>query len=125
MSQLAALGLALFCVCLTAAAQVLMKMGMSAPQMQQALVAGPGTVMRAALISPWIWAGMSCFGASAALWLLVLGKLDVSTAYPITSVGIVLTLLAGIFFLGESFSIGKLAGVAFIVAGVLLISASR
>lgn len=122
MSQMAALGLALFCVCLTAAAQVLLKMGMSAPTIQQAMSNGMRSVYWLALTSPLIWGGMVCFGASAGLWLLVLGKLEVSMAYPLISLGVVLTTLAGIFILGESVSIYKVLGVSLVIAGVLVLS---
>ncbi|MFJ7567415.1 transporter [Herminiimonas sp. NPDC097707] len=122
MSQMAALGLALFCVCLTAAAQVLLKMGMSAPAIQQAMSNGMRSVYWLALTSPLIWGGMLCFGASAGLWLLVLGKLEVSMAYPLISLGVVLTTLAGIFILGESASIYKVLGVSLVIAGVLVLS---
>ncbi|WP_293777744.1 SMR family transporter [uncultured Oxalicibacterium sp.] len=122
MSQLGALGLALFCVCLTAAAQVLLKMGMSTATMQQAMSQGLPAVVLPALYSPLIWGGMFCFGASAGLWLLVLGKLEVSMAYPLVSLGVVLTTLAGIFFLGESISVAKIVGVTLIVVGVLVLA---
>ncbi len=122
MSQMAALGLALFCVFLTAAAQVLLKMGMSSPAIQQSMSNGMRAVYWLALTSPLIWAGMICFGVSAGLWLLVLGKLEVSMAYPLISLGVVLTTLAGIFILGESVSIHKVLGVSLVIAGVLVLS---
>ncbi|HEX2603549.1 MAG TPA: EamA family transporter [Oxalicibacterium sp.] len=122
MSHFAALLLAFFCVCLTAAAQVLMKIGMSASAMQQAMASGMRSIYWLALTSPAIWGGMICFGASAALWLLVLGRLEVSLAYPLVSLGVVLTTLAGMFFLGESVSIYKVLGVGLIVAGVLTLA---
>ena len=122
MSQMAALALALFCVCLTALAQVLLKMGMSAPAIQQAMSNGMRSVYWLALTSPLIWGGMLCFGASAGLWLLVLGKLEVSMAYPLISLGVVLTTLAGIFILGESVSAYKVVGVTLIITGVLALS---
>lgn len=122
MTQFGAIGLALFCVCLTAAAQVLLKMGMSSAVMQQAMAQGLQAVILPALSSPLIWGGMFCFGASAGLWLLVLGKLEVSMAYPLVSLGVVLTTLAGIFILGESISVAKIVGVTLVVAGVLVLA---
>jgi multidrug transporter EmrE-like cation transporter len=122
MSQFGALLLALLCVCLTATAQVLLKMGMSSPAIQHAMSTGMRSVYWLALTSPAIWGGMICFGASAGLWLLVLGKLEVSLAYPLVSLGVVLTTLAGIFILGESAGIYKVLGVAMIVGGVLVLS---
>lgn len=122
MSYAAAIALALFCVALTASAQVLLKMGMSAPVMQQALSVGMSNVIWTAIQSPLIWGGMACFGASAGLWLLVLGRIEVSTAYPLISLGMVLTTLAGIFVLGETVSVSKLIGVGLVVAGVLVLA---
>ena len=122
MNQLGALGLALFCVCLTATAQVLLKMGMSTSAMQHAMTQGVQSVFVLALTSPLIWGGMFCFGASAGLWLLVLGKLEVSMAYPLISLGVVLTTLAGIFILGESVSMYKIVGVTLVIAGVLVLA---
>lgn len=122
MTHAMAIVLALVCVGLTALAQVLLKMGMSSPLLQEALGKGLMPVYGAALTSPLIWGGMFCFGASAGLWLLVLGKLDVSLAYPLTSLGIALTTLTGIFLLGEAVTPYKAAGVVLIVAGVLTLS---
>lgn len=122
MSQVGALGLAFFCVCLTALAQVLLKMGMSSSAIQQAMASDMRSIFWLALSSPLIWSGMLCFGASAGLWLLVLGKLEVSMAYPLISLGVVLTTVAGIFILGESVSIYKVLGVALIITGVLILS---
>jgi len=121
-TQFGALMLAFFCVCLTAAAQVLLKMGMSSPAIQRAMANGMRSVYWLALTNPAILGGMLCFGASAGLWLLVLGKLEVSLAYPLVSLGVVLTTLAGIFILGESAGIYKVLGVAMIVGGVLVLS---
>lgn len=122
MSQILAIGLAVFCVCLTALAQVLLKMGMSAPAIQQAMGSGVKSVYLLAMGSPLIWGGMLCFGASAGLWLLVLGKLEVSMAYPLTSLGIALTTVTGVFLLGESITVYKMFGVGLIIAGVLTLS---
>lgn len=122
MSHTMAMGLAFVCVFLTALAQVLLKMGMSAPALQQAMGSGLKSVYWVALSSPLIWGGMLCFGASAGLWLLVLGKLEVSLAYPLASLGIALTTLTGIFLLGESVTVYKALGVGLIIAGVVTLS---
>ena len=123
MTHAMAVGLAFICVFLTALAQVLLKMGMSAPALQQALGGGLKSVYLVALGSPLIWGGMLCFGASAGLWLLVIGKLEVSLAYPLASLGIALTTLTGIFLLGESVTFYKAVGVGLIISGVITLAA--
>lgn len=122
MSHFFAMSLAIFCVVLTAVAQVLLRAGMSSPPMQQALEKGTLDLYWLAASSPLIWGGMACFGASVALWLLVLARLEVSVAYPLTSLGLVLTACAGVLVLGESISTQKVLGIVLIVAGVLVLS---
>lgn len=120
-----AFSLAILCVALTAIAQLLLKMGMSSPAIQRALDSSATSVYLLAISNPLIWAGMLCFAASAGLWLLVLGKLDVSMAYPLTALGLVATTLAGIFLLGEVASMAKLIGIGLILAGVLILAAGN
>lgn len=122
MSQIVATSLAIFCVVLTAVAQVMLRAAMSSPAMQEALNRGTFDVYWQALASPMVWGGMGCFGTSVALWLLVLAKLEVSVAYPLTSLGLVLTACAGVWLLGETFSLQKVLGILLIVAGVLVLS---
>jgi multidrug transporter EmrE-like cation transporter len=111
-------------ILLSASAQLLLKLGMSAPAVQRALqdpASGPVQTAAAILFSPLILAGLAAFGASAGTWLLVLARVELSTAYPFVALGIVLTAVAGVFLLGESMGPGKLAGVSLIVLGVLVL----
>jgi len=111
------LALAVFCVLLSSAAQLVMKRGM---------VAGAGSDVAGtylhALSSPLVWLGLGLYGASAVLWLWVLSRLDVGLAYPLVSLGFVVTLVLGITWLGEPFSWTRLAGCGLIVAGVWLLA---
>jgi multidrug transporter EmrE-like cation transporter len=112
-----ALGLALFCVLLSSAAQLAMKRGMGAP-------AGGdlGATYLHALSSPLVWLGLVLYGASAVLWLWVLSRLDVSLAYPLVSLGFVVTMGLGVWWLGEPFSWLRVAGCTLIVVGVSLLA---
>ena len=111
------LALAVFCVLLSSAAQLVMKRGMAA---------GAGSDVAStylhALSSPLVWLGLGLYGASAVLWLWVLSRLDVGLAYPLVSLGFVVTLVLGITWLGEPFSWTRLAGCGLIVAGVWLLA---
>lgn len=117
--KLAALVLAVICVCLSAGAQLAMKMGMRPAGDAAASVGGS---YWQALTSPWVWGGMALYGLSAVAWLWVLSRLDVSLAYPLVSLGFVLTMGAGILWLGEPWSWQRLAGAALILAGVALLA---
>ena len=113
-----ALGLALFCVLLSSAAQIAMKRGMGAPS----AAADVGSTYAQALTSPLVWLGLMLYGASALLWLWVLSRLDVSLAYPLVSLGFVVTLALGVLWLGEPFSWLRVAGCTLIVVGVSLLA---
>jgi multidrug transporter EmrE-like cation transporter len=117
--KLGPLLLAVLCVLLSALAQLAMKAGMAA--------AGPGHALGhtyvQALTSGWVWGGLGLYGLSAVLWLWVLSRLDVSLAYPLVSLGFVLTMLAGVLWLGEPWSWQRVGGAALIVAGVALLAA--
>ncbi len=112
-------------VVLTAGAQVLLKIGASGPELQKALAMGAWleALTRAALSLP-ILLGLACFGVSVLLWIFVLTKIDVSVAYPFVSLGIVITVVAGHFLLGESLSPLRVAGVCAIVMGVIAVALS-
>ena len=65
-----ALGLGVVCVLLSAAAQLLMKRGMTPdPALLQSAASGPLGAYQHALGSPLVWLGFGLYGASAVLWL--------------------------------------------------------
>lgn len=123
--KLTAIVLALACVVMSAAAQLLLKWGMGrlggagADSVDAADVWG---LYQRALTSPGVWGGLMLYGLSALAWLWVLSRLDVGVAYPLVSLGFVLTLAVGVLWLGEPFSWMRALGCGLIVAGVLLLA---
>jgi multidrug transporter EmrE-like cation transporter len=118
-----ALGIGVLCVLLSAAAQLLMKRGMTPdPALLHSAASGPLATYQHALGSPLVWLGFTLYGASAVLWLWVLSRLDVSLAYPLVSLGFVVTFALGIVWLGEPFTWLKAAGCTLIVVGVGLLA---
>ena len=113
-------------VLLSAGSQVLLKYGMTGPAITSAVANGSGPVSIALAVasSPLVLAGLACFGLSAVVWLFVLSKIPLSTAYPFVALGIVITVLAGRVLFAEPISLLKLAGVMLIVAGVTMVAAS-
>jgi multidrug transporter EmrE-like cation transporter len=57
------------------------------------------------------------------VWLAVLSRWDVSKAYPLVGVGFALAVGIG-WLLGESVNAQRIAGVALIVAGIVLTARS-
>ncbi|HEY4366243.1 MAG TPA: SMR family transporter [Steroidobacteraceae bacterium] len=70
---------------------------------------------------PAIWAGLACYALSVALWIVALSRTEVSVAYPFLSIGYVIATLAAWQFFGEPLSAQRLAAIALICGGVVLL----
>jgi multidrug transporter EmrE-like cation transporter len=75
-------------------------------------------------LNPWFFVGMACYAVSIGIWMFVLGKTEVSLAYPLLSIGYIITAIVGYYFLGESVNLARIAGIALICFGILVISRS-
>jgi drug/metabolite transporter (DMT)-like permease len=112
-------------VLLSALAQLVLKMGVGADQVGQALKDQRWLDFGlAALGQPFVVGGLFLYFASAVVWLAVLTRVPLSVAYPFVGLGFVLTLLFGWLVLGESPSAARLAGTLLIIAGVVLVGRS-
>ena len=76
----------------------------------------------AVVFNPWFIAGMACYVVSIGVWLIVLSKLEVSVAYPLLSIGYVITAVVGFFFLGENVTLLRVFGIALICGGLFFIT---
>jgi drug/metabolite transporter (DMT)-like permease len=70
------------------------------------------------------WIALTCYALSLVVWIVGLSRVPVSQAYPILSVGYIVTALLAWITLGESVSAARWAGIGLIVAGVVLVSRS-
>jgi multidrug transporter EmrE-like cation transporter len=68
--------------------------------------------------------GLACYLISVIFWVYALTRVDVSTAYPMLSIGYALVTLSAYYLFGESISIGKIVAMCIIIFGVILISVS-
>ena len=110
---------------LNAAAQLLLK---AATRTSGALVAGDGVSWSAVarlLTAPPLWVGLGCYGVSVVVWLGALSRVPVSIAYPMLSIGYVVNLFLAALLFGEALSLPKLAGVALICAGVIVLARAQ
>lgn len=116
----ATFAIVLFSVSLNALAQVVLRKAMTGPPLPPASdVVAMGFALAG---NVWLWAGMACYAASIGLWLAVLSRVEVSAAYPMLSIGYVIAAVLGFFFLGENVGIERMAGIALIGAGVMLVA---
>ena len=73
---------------------------------------------------PAFWLALFAYGLSVVVWLVGLSRVPVSQAYPILSLGYVLTALLAWPLLGEIVSGQRVLGIFVIIAGVWLITRS-
>ncbi|TAK91065.1 MAG: small multi-drug resistant family protein [Burkholderiaceae bacterium] len=109
-------------VTISAVAQIALKHGMSTASVQQALMQGGADALYGVAKSLFVWLGLALYGFGALLWLGVLARVDVSQAYPFVGLGFLLTMLFGVFLLGEAFSMMRALGTLLVLAGVFLVA---
>lgn len=110
-------------VLLSSIAQIVLKTGMSNPNVLSAVQAGPGLDMLTAICTNlFVIGGLTLYFASAAVWLLVLARVDVSFAYPFVGLGFVVTMLLAFFINGEVLTTSKVVGTLCIALGVAIMA---
>jgi multidrug transporter EmrE-like cation transporter len=117
-------GLAVVSVSLNAVAQIALRKAMLS---LGALPASSSEILSfaaSALVNLWFCTGMLCFAFSIGLWLVVLSKLEVSVAYPLASMGYLVTAVVGYVFLGEDIGMMRIIGLGLVCAGVAVISST-
>ncbi len=112
--------LILISVLLGAGGQVLLKMG----ALRVAEVTEVGPLLGRIVTSPHILAGFGLYGVASVLWIVVLSRAPLSLAYPMLSLGYVVVLLASAYVFGEAIPAVRVAGIAAIILGLVLVSSS-
>ena len=117
------LALILISVTLAAAAQIVLKGGMIGPTVQRSL-SGEFSLRTfvSILFDPFVLSGLILYFLAALIWLLVLAKVEVSSAYPFVALGFVVTAVLGRILFEDTMSFEKLAGTILICVGVVLLS---
>ncbi|MDD9909302.1 MAG: EamA family transporter [Ahrensia sp.] len=118
----------LFTVLTNAAAQMMLKQGM----LTLGPVTGDGPVTAASLammvvkvvFHPWVFFGLVTFVISMASHLYVLSRVELSFAYPFLSLAYVAVAVAAWILFGEDLNAWRVAGIALICLGALLIAHS-
>lgn len=68
--------------------------------------------------------GLTCYVLSVVLWIIALSRVDVSVAYPMLSLGYVVTAIGAWYFFGEAVSLQRMAAIVVILIGVALLARS-
>ncbi len=115
--------LILLSVVISAFAQIALKAGMASASVQRAIAGGDKVTMLFGIgLNPYVILGLFLYFSSAAVWLFVLSKVQVSFAYPFVAVGFVLTALLGRLFFHDTFSVAKIVGTLLIMGGVVVLA---
>ncbi|OGA22181.1 MAG: hypothetical protein A3I02_06350 [Betaproteobacteria bacterium RIFCSPLOWO2_02_FULL_67_26] len=72
------------------------------------------------LVNPWIVSALAAALVASLTWMAAMTKLDLSHAYPFTSLSFVLVVLLSGWLFQEPVTGPKMAGLALIVAGILI-----
>ena len=76
------------------------------------------------IFTPLVFSGFACYGVSSLLYLNALSRLPLSYAYPMIAISYVAVVLASWKFLGEDINALRIAGLAVIIVGVVLVALS-
>jgi drug/metabolite transporter (DMT)-like permease len=71
-----------------------------------------------------ILGGLACYAISLVVWIIGLSRTDVTIAYPMLSLGYVVSAFGAWMFLGEAVSPQRLLAIAVIMVGVALLARS-
>ena len=111
-------------VFLNAVAQLCLKAGTNAVGHFEFSAANALPIGLKLAFQPYIMAGLACYVVSVVVWILGLSRVPVSIAYPMLSIGYILNAVAAWWWLGESFTPLRLAGIGVIVLGVYMVARS-
>lgn len=117
-----AIAVALLSVTLTVLGQLLLKMGIK--QVGQVPLGELVGKLPELFGNPRIVTGLGIYAFSAVLWLSAISRLDLSYAYPLISLGIVLVSVISWLFLQEVQDPRRIVGSALIVLGILVMTGS-
>lgn len=73
-----------------------------------------------ALLDFYIISGFISAFLASLFWMAAMTKFEITKAYPFMSLSPALVFIIGIYFLGETFTWGKLIGLFFIILGTLI-----
>jgi multidrug transporter EmrE-like cation transporter len=110
-------------VLLNALAQLLLKAGTNAMGGAIHLTASNWfpTLIKVATQLP-ILGGLACYGVSLVVWIIGLSRTDVTIAYPMLSLGYVVSAVGAWMFLGEVVPPQRMLAMAIILLGVILLA---
>ncbi len=113
-----------FNVLLTVIGQILFKQGMNiVGRVEQAQDLAPKLTQ--AFLNPYILSGLAIYGFTTLVWLVILSRIRLSIAYPMLSLGYVLSILFSWIIFKESIPKVRVIGALIICLGVYLVAQGK
>lgn len=75
----------------------------------------------AAVSTPWLWVGLACYLGQFVLWMRILEKSRLSSAFPTSAIAFVAIMISSWAVFGDPMAWEKILGSVIIVAGILLL----
>lgn len=100
------------------------KAALTGPGLDVKGLADAGVFVHAMISSPFLWVGLVSVAATFVVWSTILSKVDLSVAVPICSFSYILIPLVSMALFHEAIPFLRWAGIALILAGVIMISLS-
>ena len=100
-------------------AQFLFKLGVTAIDTDGKSI---GQIIIAGITNIYVWGGVLGYAINLSLWLYVLAHIELSKAYPMTSLAYIFTLFLGLFFFNEQITAVKIFGIFFVIVGVVFLT---
>ncbi len=112
----------LISVMLNASAQIFLKLGTNSIPKITAEHSNLLMILLNLIFEKYILIGLFCYAISIGVWIYALSKVDVSTAYPMLSMGYIFTVFIGWKILDETMSPMKIFGIIIIMIGVIIVT---
>jgi len=114
--------LAVIVTLVASVAQIMLKAGIAAATQGEPLDPADMAAVARVVLTPMVFAALLLYGVAAIVWIAILAKLPLSTAYPILGLTFVLVPLLSALLLREPIGAAQLGGAALIVIGVALVN---
>jgi drug/metabolite transporter (DMT)-like permease len=109
-------------VTLNVSAQISLKYAALPLKEMELSLANAGAVATTLLAGGFVWLGFLLYAVSVINWIIVLSRVDVSAAYPLVSLGYIVSAIWGYYGFGEAITPWRIAGIALIILGTFCIS---
>jgi len=121
MGRATALGLLLLAILLASLGQILLKLGLRS--------LGPGAgateALRSIVTNAMVFGGFASYGLSSLVYIIAISKLPLSYAYPMVAISYVIVAVLSWMLLNEQVPPLRIAGLAVIIVGVVMLALSQ